>query len=137
MKLFRLALRLGRQLPAWATESTTEANVVRHEAEPVIAQNRSRTWAQANTGLLTVVRTELQRPEAPNAEHECMSWSVVSGEAVTVGDVVMVDLGSVAQGTIEDVSPEHRLPLVRIAVGPHQGQLMRLTPGQILRRRRT
>jgi hypothetical protein len=51
MKLFRLSLRRRRraQLPAWATENTTEATIVQHEAEALIAVSRSRTWAQANT----------------------------------------------------------------------------------------
>jgi hypothetical protein len=119
-------------MPAWATEGTTEANIVRQEADALVAESRSRAWASANTGLLRTIRDGLQDLDVQTVQ----SWRVVSGEAVIIGDCVMVDLGSVGQGTIEDADPDHRLPLVRITAGPHQGQLLRLTLGQIMRRRR-
>lgn len=133
MKLFDLALRRNRRrrLPTWATEKTDETVIAQREADALVAESRSRTWASANTGLLRTIRTGLQRLDAPAMP----SWHVVSGEQVTIGDTVMVDLGSVGQGTIEDADPEHRLPLVRFDSGPNQGKLVRLTPGQIMRRR--
>lgn len=139
MKLFKLVWRRHRHrgLPGWATEKTVETTMVHREDEILIAQSRSHQWAQTNTSLLTTIRTGLQRLGTPATDKpESMSWHVVSGEQVTVGDTVIVDLGSSAQGTIEDADPEYHLPLVRIGGGSHQGQLIRLTPGQIMRRRR-
>jgi hypothetical protein len=120
-------------LPAWATESTEEAAIVQREAEAVFAESRSRQWADVSTGLLRTVKAGLEGSNAAATEPQQASWIVVSGERVTVGDTVMVDLEALAQGIIEDVDPEHRLPLVRISTGPCAGQLLRLTPGQIMK----
>lgn len=61
MTLFRFLLfRNRRQMPTWATKSTTEMDVVRHEAEALIAESRSRRWASVDTGQLRTIRERLQ-----------------------------------------------------------------------------